>query len=441
VTSDPRIILALQEWEHHSPDTDEALRSVFLDEARDVRTLAELLTASQKIEVLELKRGLGIQTRAHVGRIELGRISITIRPKIDRLQLLPLLRYAYGLRNFELYGRTAYPAEASGLQDLLLLQFAAETAELVARGLHRRYDRREGHLTTPQGRIDFRGLAFRPVPSTTLPCIHHPRTENCALNRTLLAGLRLGVRLADDLPLRGRLRGLAALLDDCVDAVPLHPALLRQAARENSRLTAAYRPALALIEILAQSGGTTLDVEDQQLRLPGFLFDMNRFYQQLLSRLLNDSLPGYTVRDESRLSDMFAYMPGFNPRARRPPTPRPDFVILRGSRPIAVLDAKYRDLWNKDLPREMLYQLTLYSMSQGGGGVATILYPTTQSAAREARIEFRNPLSPGGKCQVVLRPVDMPRLAGLIEGGRVRLDERLQYVRQLALGKGSDGEQ
>jgi 5-methylcytosine-specific restriction enzyme subunit McrC len=439
--AEPPIVLGLREWEHRSPDTDETLRGVFLDEARDVRALAESLTASQKIEVLELRRGLGIRTRAHVGRVQLGRIAITIRPKIDQLQLLPLLRYAYGLRDFELYGRTAHPTETSGLQDLLLLQLAAEAGELVARGLHRRYDRRVAHLATPQGRIDFRSLVLRPVPSATLPCIHHPRTENCVLNRTLLAGLRLGVRLADDLPLRGRLRSLAALLDDGVEAVPFHPALLRLAARETSRLTAAYRPALALIEILAQSGGTALESEETQLSLPGFLFDMNRFYQQLLSRLLNDSLPGHTVRDESRLADMFAYMPGFNPRARRPPTPRPDFIILRGARPIAVLDAKYRDLWNEELPREMLYQLTLYSMSQGGGGVATILYPTTQSAAREARIEFRNPHSPGGRCQVVLQPVHMLRLAALIEGGRARLDERLQYVRQLALGKDSDGEQ
>jgi len=434
------MVLALQEWEHRSPETDEILRGAFLDDARDVRTLAELLTTSGKLEILELKRGLGIRTRAHVGRIAIGRINITIRPKIDNLRLLPLLRYAYGLRDFELYERTAHPDKTSGLQDLLLLQFAAEAAELVARGLHRRYDRREGYLSTPQGRIDFRGLALRPVLSTTLPCIHHPRTENCVLNRTLLAGLRLGVRLADDLPLRGRLRGLVALLDESVDAVPLHPALLRQADRESTRLTAAYRPALALIEILAQSGGTTLDSEDPQLRLPGFLFDMNRFYQQLLSRFLGDNLPGYTVRDESRLSDMFAYMPGFNPLARRPPTPRPDFVILRGSRPIAVLDAKYRDLWNEDLPREMLYQLTLYSISQGGGGVATILYPTTQSAAREARIEFRNPLSAAGRCQVVLRPVDMLRLAGLIEGGRASMDERMRYARQLALGKERENE-
>jgi hypothetical protein len=63
------------------------------------------------------------------------------------------------------------------------------------------------------------------------------------------------------------------------------------------------------------------------------------------------------------------------------------------------------------------------------------LYPTTVSAAREARIEFRNPLSPVGRCQVILRPVDMLRLAALIEDGRASMDERMRYARWLALGK------
>ena len=54
--------------------------------------------------------------------------------------------------------------------------------------------------------------------------------------------------------------------------------------------------------------------------LPGFLFDMNRFFQALLARYLSDNLTGYVVRPEHRLKGTFAYVPGWNPRRSQAPT-------------------------------------------------------------------------------------------------------------------------
>ncbi len=204
------------------------------------------------------------------------------------------------------------------------------------------------------------------------------------------------------------------------------------------RTTRAYEPAISIIRILHEGGGLSLDDGEAGPSLPGFLFDMNRFFQTLVERFLADNLPEHTVRSEHRLTGLLGYVPGWNPRHRQPPTPRPDFVVTQGTKTVAILDAKYRDLWEHPLPRDMLYQLALYAMSHKGG-TASILYPTIHTQATEVRIEVRDPLHGGRRALVTLRPVDLAMLEGLTSTrtSPVTIRKRREYALQLALGDGA----
>ena len=113
---------------------------------------------------------------------------------------------------------------------------------------------------------------------------------------------------------------------------------------------------------------------------------------------------------------------------------------MRGPETIAVLDAKYRDLWDQSLPREMLYQLALYAFARvGGERVSGILYPTMDPAAREQVIAIQEPVSGRAMARVVLRPVNLLALEQLLKNGPLMHSRRVKLAQQLAFGQKLEG--
>lgn len=220
--------------------------------------------------------------------------------------------------------------------------------------------------------------------------------------------------MARDRDLRSDLRRTAAVLESDVSRTRLHLPIIDGLRRQINRLTVAYEPAISLIEILLDSSGVSLQGATREPRLPGFLFDMNRFFQRLLGRFLRENLTDHTFQEEKAIKGMMSYSPEHNPHARRATAPRPDYCVKTKDGKTLLLDAKYRDLWSEDLPREMLYQLAIYAVSQKPTGRATILYPTLDSSARDSVVRIFEPSSGNQRAEVVQRPVNLVRLAELL---------------------------
>ncbi|BAI61039.1 conserved hypothetical protein [Methanocella paludicola SANAE] len=407
----------LKEWETVHPNKVSKTRGIFL-EGDSTNKLANRLSDSGVLKVYGLKDGLFLSTTSYVGKIVLGDIQISIKPKIEGDSLLRLLRYAYSLEDLDLYKNTEYSTGKMNFHDLLLYQLSIEANILISRGLHKKYKPTDSELKIPRGILNIQRIARRGgISKQSLPCKYYPRSDDNTMNRVLLAGLIMGSNLTSSQKLKGRLRRLSFILRETVSPVKLNWEMMSVVDMDMSRLTRAYQPSISIIKMLMSSQGIDLEQKDG-MNLPGFLFDMNHFFQVLISRYLHDYLHDYKVYDEPPLKGLMAYDNNYNPLKRRPPHLYPDFIVRDNmNKVVAILDTKYRDLWKLPLPREMLYQLSIYAQSRNLGENSTILYPTTDNVSsenNEQRINLYDPIRGGVRAQVVLRPVDINRMDKLL---------------------------
>jgi 5-methylcytosine-specific restriction enzyme subunit McrC len=412
------LLIELAEWEQVGPAEDERLKGISFADNLPARHLAEVLR--DRVDIREGYRGLEIATTSFVGRVDIGPLRIAIRPKLPAMPLARLLRYAYGLRDITTIEETHAPTTPHGFQDLLIAMLAAEVEELLYRGLARRYVPLAEPLESPRGRIVVEELARQGgITDARLPCRYFERRANWHLNQVLRAGLDSAARMTEDRDLRRRVYRLARAFGDVERKERIEISDIDRAERGLNRMTAANGPALSIIRLLLEMHGLAFDPAEEPLRTHGFLFDMNRFFQRLVSRFLHDNLINQRIMDEWPIQSVFSYAPDANPRRRVAPSPRPDFALIRGNALGGFLDSKYRDIWEHGLPADWLYQLSIYALA-APTRVSIMLYATMADEARDERINIRQPgpWANQDPASVVLHPVPLTRLAEFLDPRR-----------------------
>jgi len=381
----------------------------------NARTMAQSLTDKRIIEITELKNGLSIRTNSYVGRIKLGHLQINVQPKITGMPLYELLKYAYGLRNLKLFNTAEHTFSDFSFFDLLIYELYIETEDLMRRGIQKSYRSFDENLSSPRGRIDMNRLCAQGgITKETLPCSYFQRDEDQILNRTMLAGLKLALKIVQDNNLKVNLRRLCSTLEETIGDVPLTRTGLRHARNHINRLTDRYTAVFEIINILYESQGIQFEDGSSPINLRGYFFDMNAFFETLIGRLLADYSEEYRLKDQFSLHDLFMYTPGFNPKRKRSPTPRPDYALMKDGKVVKLMDAKYRDLWERNLPSDMLYQLAIYAVSGIGNKTATILYPAIDDIPTLQKIDVNDPTSNTKLASVILQPLNLKKIAEYI---------------------------
>lgn len=381
-------------------------------ESEHERELASLLSEKEIVKLIELKDGLSITTNSFVGSIYIGDIHLNIMPKIQGMDLVTLMNYAYQLKDLNMLNESSFNLQSFTFLDIFIYQLYMYSEELFNKGLHRDYIRNEEDLASPKGRLDFNKIAKNyHLKKATLPSQYFERDEDHLLNKVVLAGLKMCIFLANDRNLIVKLKQLCSYLSQSISDVTLTRQMIQKAGNQINRLTENYLPLLEMISILLENQGIKLEGDEKEVNIQGFFFDMNRFFELLVGRLLIDFAPKYMVKDQFSLHHMYTYTRNQNPKNRRSPTPRPDFAIVKSGKAVKLLDAKYRDLWEHSLPRDMLYQLSMYALSSDADKVATIIYPTLNEHATPQKININNPTTGEYMGAILLKSLNMNYLA------------------------------
>lgn len=289
-----------------------------------------------------------------VGAVEVGGLSVLIRPKIGIPQLLSLACYAMGAYRpqpemFDFEEHTALP-------DALALALASHARRAFSRGLLHGYREEEEALHTVRGRIRFDDQIRRrfgaPLP---IEVRYDEYTADIPANRLIkAAALKLGAMRLRSPEARKGLGWIAGMLDN-VSPVEFPPNRVPDV--EFDRLNDHYRGVVVLARLVLRHGAFESGRGD--VRASGFLMDMNVVFQEFVTTALREAL-GVSERvlcsDKQLTGNRRVYMD----EASRVKL-EPDLTWWQGGRCLFVGDAKYKKIEVKHAPNADLYQLLAYT--------------------------------------------------------------------------------
>lgn len=289
-----------------------------------------------------------------VGAVAIDDVRLIVRPKTPLRSLIFMASYS-GLQAEVDDASFAFEADQD-LPAALALALIQAVLKATARGLLKGYVSVEETGTVIRGRWDIaRQLKARPGIPVPVELTYDDYTEDVAENRILKSALRALVRL-EQLPRRvvDKLGPLLGLFSEVSDLRAAGPVLLPA----ESRLNAHYQTALRLARWVLEA--TSWAHAEGASSGSAFLLNVAKVYEDFVGRVLQATLrpEGYDI--DLQVSDWRLDTEG---TIRM----RPDIVISRHGRVVAVADTKYK-VWGANdgsPPNADVYQALAYAVTAG----------------------------------------------------------------------------
>ncbi len=330
--------LDLQE---HTPSGPEPLSSLEREVLRAIRSLT--------IEPARGGDSWYLTPGSTIGALELGDLSVSIRPKLEISRVLFLASYAMGEVNLR-EERFAFE-EADTLIETLAPALVSAARRAFARGLLHGYRTEEEALHTVRGRILVAEQVRRrfdwPLP---VEVRYDEFTDDILANQLVkAAAVLLGQMRIRHAPAGAGLRWVGAMLDN-VSPATFGPKEVPGI--QFDRLNEHYREVVALSRLILQH--TAFETNRGGLRASGFLMDMNKVFQGFVTRALREELGA--SEQAFRSDDQVTLDEDGHIRLK------PDLSWWDGQTCTFVGDAKYKNIsGERVIPNADLYQLLAYT--------------------------------------------------------------------------------
>lgn len=287
-----------------------------------------------------------------VGVVRVGDYQIEIQPKVPVARLFFMMGYSLD-RDFWHDDEISISSDTD-LLNTIAATFLLHAAKATRQGLIQGYEAYEESLPMVRGRINIPaqigrrgGLAF------PAQVAFDEFTVDVAENRLLLSAARRLLNLPTlTLQTRTDLRKMTQRLD----GVSLLPSGHRLPRVHFTRLNSRYRAAVVLAEIIL--GNSSLEQDLGEVTATAFLFDMWRIFEDFVTTALAVDLERNGGTAKTQATGMYL-------DAGSQVALRPDLLWHDGSRPIAVIDAKYKATKLANYPNADVYQMLAYCVRFG----------------------------------------------------------------------------
>lgn len=275
-------------------------------------------------------------------------VIVRIVPKLSIGRLFFLLSYVINPKGWREDDVDA--AEHADLLPAMAHAFERQTERALRQGLLQGYRTTEESALVVRGRIRH-GEQIRRHYGMSIPIEleYDDFTADIAENQLLRAAVdRLLTLPSIPLPIRTRLLHQRARLADVSVLVRGH----QLPAWRPTRLNAHYQHALRLADLILRSA--SVDHLGGAVRISGFLFDLNKVFEDFVTVALSQALVGSEAG--GRITRQAQHYLDEDDTVLM----KPDLVWYDDDRPLAVADAKYKAEKPEGFPGADLYQLLAY---------------------------------------------------------------------------------